>query len=204
MEIICYHLDPKTKLNFPILPARNSSIDSILINEQHLSILSSWIDDQEDDYVRVPYIFKLLFRATRDGFDAKKFHEICDYKGATLAVISLKNSTDLIGGYNPLGWRPSHTWWKTSKSFLFSLTKDTSKCITGNISRVDPGESDRAILYNRKFGPSFGGAPNLALTNNQVYCYNSNAYPGSESFISVGLTEMANYEVFQIIEIKNH
>ncbi|CAG8645887.1 13831_t:CDS:2 [Funneliformis caledonium] len=90
------------------------------------------------------------------------------------------------------------------QDYLLKDPLHTSKCITGNISRVDPGESDRAILYNRKFGPSFGGAPNLALTNNQVYCYNSNAYPGSESFISVGLTEMANYEVFQIIEIKNH
>ncbi|CAI2170864.1 13631_t:CDS:2, partial [Funneliformis geosporum] len=50
MEIICYHLDPKTKLNFPILPSRNSSIDSTLINQQHLSILSSWIDDQDDNY----------------------------------------------------------------------------------------------------------------------------------------------------------
>ncbi|RIA94060.1 hypothetical protein C1645_803731 [Glomus cerebriforme] len=210
MEIKRYHLDSKPKLSLPNLPARKEPLDSILINQKHLSVISSWIDRKDIDYLRIPYAFKLLFRATRDGFNTEKFHELCDYKGAVFVVISLPNSTNLIGGYNPLDWKPKfnksksyeNNWWKTSESFLFSLTKNTSKGIIRSISRVNPLKSDKAILYNEQFGPGFGSGPDLALSNNQLYCKSHHTYPDSRLFISEGLTKMEDYEVFQIIRKK--
>jgi hypothetical protein len=210
-EIICYHSNSKPKLSLPDLPSRKEPLDSILINQKHLSIISSWIDGKngEDiDYIRIPYTFKLLFRATRDGFNNEKFHELCDNKGAIFVVISLPKSSNLIGGYNPLDWKPEfgkkfgNNWWKTSKSFLFSFTKNTSTGVISRISRVNSLKSDKAILYNEQFGPGFGGGPDLVLSNNQLYCKCHSTYPDSQSFISTGLTKMENYEVFQIIRKK--
>jgi hypothetical protein len=44
--------------------------------------------------------FKLLYRASRDGRDPEKFHELCDEKGPTLVLIKAKFQ-GLIGGYCP-------------------------------------------------------------------------------------------------------
>ena len=123
-------------------------------------------------------------------------------------VITFPNSTNLIGGYNPLDWKPKinkryeNNWWKTSESFLFSLTKNISKGVISRISRVSSLKSDKAILYNEQFGPSFGSGPDLALSNNQVYRKHHSTYPDSESFVSAGLVKMEDYEVFQIIKKK--
>jgi len=42
-----------------------------------------------------------LYRASRDGFEASKFHEKCDNKGATLTII--RNTIGRIfGGFTTL------------------------------------------------------------------------------------------------------
>ena len=45
----------------------------------------------------------LLYRGSRDGFEAKTFHEKCDNKGETLTIIE---STDnyIFGGYTEINW----------------------------------------------------------------------------------------------------
>ena len=45
----------------------------------------------------------LIYRGSRDGFQAKTFHEKCDYKGETLTIIE---STDgyIFGGYTEINW----------------------------------------------------------------------------------------------------
>ena len=50
----------------------------------------------------------LLYRGSRDGFKASKFHEKCDNKGETLTII--KSDGDFIfGGYTEINWE-STTW----------------------------------------------------------------------------------------------
>jgi len=55
--------------------------------------------------------FKLLFQASKDGFDGNRFHAVCDGKGATITVI--KTNTNIFGGYNSESWNqslPTPTW----------------------------------------------------------------------------------------------
>src|ERR1043165_2782078 len=46
----------------------------------------------------IPYEFRLLYRSSRDGVDAKSFHRNCENKGATIFVAKIRGSTQLIGG----------------------------------------------------------------------------------------------------------
>jgi len=51
---------------------------------------------------------RLLYRGSRDGFEARDFHNKCDNKGETLTII--KSDEDFIfGGYTEINWE-SITW----------------------------------------------------------------------------------------------
>jgi len=56
----------------------------------------------------------------RSGRSLRK--DTCDVKGSTVVVIKPAQSNDLIGGYNPIGWRDDGGYQSTMDSFLFKLT----------------------------------------------------------------------------------
>ena len=79
----------------------------VLIESKHIPLFASWIDKKESSHYKsrkLPYDFKLLYRANRDGFNNQSFHRNCDNKGATIFVAKIQGSTQLIGGYNSLDW----------------------------------------------------------------------------------------------------
>ncbi|RGB23351.1 hypothetical protein C1646_728702 [Rhizophagus diaphanus] len=49
------------------------------------------------------YEFKLILRGSRDEFSpSSKFHEICDNQFHTITIIKVKDSNEILGGYNPI------------------------------------------------------------------------------------------------------
>ena len=65
---------------------------------------------------------KLLFRASENYYSARKFHEKCDDKGATITIIQ-SNWGNIFGGY------VSNSWGKTTRdenAFLFIIKSDES------------------------------------------------------------------------------
>ena len=46
----------------------------------------------------------LLYKGTRDGFDAVDFHKHCDKKGPTLILVKLVNDV-ICGGYSSISWK---------------------------------------------------------------------------------------------------
>lgn len=57
--------------------------------------------------------WELLYRATRDGFSAAKFHELCDDKGKTVSMARIKYDGSpavvMLGGYCTRSWGSSAT-----------------------------------------------------------------------------------------------
>ena len=47
--------------------------------------------------------FKLLYRASRDGFEAASFHAKCDHQSRTLTIIKT-NKGFIFGGYTAIAW----------------------------------------------------------------------------------------------------
>ncbi|GBC08561.1 hypothetical protein RclHR1_08210006 [Rhizophagus clarus] len=102
-NILVFHMAPEEKLNIDIQPPRKPKrvYDSVIINKKHFAIISSWIEKQNYSYYNekeIPYIFNLLYRASRDGDTVADFHNKCDNKGATVVVIKISNSEQIVGG----------------------------------------------------------------------------------------------------------
>src|SRR6266480_2164119 len=106
----------------------------------------------------MPYQLKLLLRGTKDGFDAAKFHQLCDGKGATISFARIKDSKQIIGGYNPLHWYQTNIYASSNDSFIFNIT-DSDDLKSAKIGRCN--SSSNAIYYSASYGPTFGSGHDL-------------------------------------------
>ncbi|GBC07282.1 hypothetical protein RclHR1_07360005 [Rhizophagus clarus] len=196
-NILMFRMAPDEKLNLEIQPPRKSTnnIDSVIINQKHITIFANWID-------RKPCKFKPLYRASRDGNTAAAFHKKCDNKGVTIVIVKIKNSEQIVGGYNPLSWDSSDQNKFTYDSFIFSFT-DRNNLHNANVgySYGDALHSIGAIGCRSSHGPMFGvGADNqkdLCFWNETWYSDINRFYP------NVGIPrsfKADDYEVFQVIK----
>jgi hypothetical protein len=186
----------------------SKSIDSKIISDQHVELISKWIDKFDDLNVSCAdtlasvasnpnslYEFKLLFRGPRDGLTSDEFYEICENQSSTVTIIKVKNSNEILGGYNPISWHYKPTYGISSESFIFSF-KNKDDYI---LSRVK--ELKFAIVNSTLYGPSFGNG-DLILRGNNFY---NNSYCRKHSYEkTIRETEetfsVEEYEVFQIIK----
>jgi hypothetical protein len=103
--------------------------------------------------------FPLLWRATRDGFQAAKFHSLCDGKANTLTVI---NSTTgyIFGGYASLAWSSTTSYKNDPTAFMFTLTNpsDTPLKIQQKSST-----SLYSVYSSSTLGPCFGQGGDLRV-----------------------------------------
>lgn len=68
----------------------------ILTSEEHQNILKGWLPSD------VQGQWRLLFRASRDGFTADAFHSKCDNKGPTVTIV--KSGKNIFGGFTEQPW----------------------------------------------------------------------------------------------------
>ena len=66
----------------------------ILTNEEHRRVLKTWLPIKSE--------WRLLFRASRDGFAALAFHFKCNNKGPTITVV--KSGGNIFGGFTENAW----------------------------------------------------------------------------------------------------
>jgi len=75
--------------------------DSVILSSDQREPLVNWLNEcqaitnDSDKY-------KLLYRASRDGWAAANFHSCCDNKGPTVTVI--KSGNYIFGGYTDQSW----------------------------------------------------------------------------------------------------
>ncbi|CAI2187879.1 20173_t:CDS:1 [Funneliformis geosporum] len=209
-DIIGYYIDPDASPSSLVLPQRHKfSLDSVLIDNNHFLVIASWIDKKDKSFYNsgnIPYSLKLLYRASRDGFGAEKFHELCDNKGSTIMISKLKENDKLIGGYNPLDWKPydddfssDGKWEFTSDSFLFSFTSKND-INSGYIARVANNieKQQTAVYYRSDVGPAFGYRGDLVIQNDNIFgTFSGHTYPEVKIIISMSKA-IVDYEVFQV------
>ena len=71
----------------------------ILTNEEHRSVLNGWLSLQEGKW-------KLLFRGSRDGFQAETLHSKCDNKGPTVTIV--KSGNNIFEGFTEISWNSKY------------------------------------------------------------------------------------------------
>ncbi|GBC09562.1 hypothetical protein RclHR1_08990006 [Rhizophagus clarus] len=190
---------PTPKISSRCPKNRVDQIDSVLINQNHLVIFANRIYEgkKKNEYTTetIPYQFNLLYRASRDGNTPIAFHHRCNNKGATIVIVKINGTEQIVGGYNPLDWDSSSSYKNTTNSFIFSFGDRK------NIGSVKAGYSNgtNSIGCYPEYGPVFGGgfytqnATNWSITDYSNYSM-SYSYIG----IPTGSVTVDDYEVFQV------
>lgn len=104
------------------------------------------------------YDVNLIYKASRDGFNSKRFHYFCDRKGPTLVVI--KSSKGMVfGGYTSKSWKSKAKgeFQEDDKAFIFSLTKKTKH-------ELHERFIDKATYMNENNGPVFGAGFDIFIS----------------------------------------
>ena len=84
------------ELKPPVRPALPFEESDIFTSEEHQQSLKGWLPtDLEGEW-------RLLFRASRDGFASETFHWKCDNKGPTVTVV--KSGGYIFGGFTEKSW----------------------------------------------------------------------------------------------------
>jgi len=193
-------------------------LESKIINAKDAALIASWIDKKAGEsyhFNDLPYDFKLIYRASREGFNVNNFHDYCDNKGPTVVIIKIRNSGEIIGGYNQLDWRSvksirnetsfllSHNRdfyndheCEASNSFIFSLT---NRAIP-TLSRVS--SKKEAIIWCRNKGPCFGLQDLWIQSGSSIHNVIGKSEQRSyeKKIIDKVTFEIEEYEVFQIID----
>ena len=118
--------------------------------------------------------FVLLYRGSRDGFQAANFHSKCDGFEKTLAIVK-SNLGNVFGGYTDLDWRGNNQYYfNDPNAFIFSLVNKQNKPM---ISRPI---NTNVIVKNPANLIHFGAGADLFIANN---CNSSNS-----NYIKAGST----------------
>ena len=123
---------------------------------------------------------QLLYKATRDGFDANAFHNRCNNQGATITIIRSNNGY-LFGGYASVPWTSSGSYMADDKAFLFTLINPHNIPPTKYI--LKPANIASAVYHHSSYGPTFGSGHDLNI------CANSNSTNSSYTNFSHGYTD---------------
>jgi hypothetical protein len=210
-----YQIQPVLQMTKEI---KENQAKSQIITNQQAELIVKWIDEidavknsthtyslvSKFIFTRKPnYNLKLLFRGSRDGFMPKEFHNICDNQPSTITVIKVKNSNEILGGYNPIEWKSNFGFGNTKGSFIFSFA-NRENINDHIISRVK--DEKKAINFGSRYGPSFGygdlilhgghGKYDDFYINNSNYCKVS-SYEKPIRKID-GTFSIEDYEIFQV------
>ncbi|RGB24647.1 hypothetical protein C1646_772782 [Rhizophagus diaphanus] len=200
-NLLEFHIVPNAEIKTNVAPSRKPNfkfkIDSTLIESNHIPLFASWIDRKDSSYKKndIPYELKLLYRSSRDGFNAASFHRNCDNKGATIWIAKIQGTTQLIGGYNPLDWGGNCVWKNTTDSFMFNIT-DGKNISSAKLSYVNNNNASYAIYCDNDQGPHMGNFYCIG-TNSWVFYDNGDV---NLTYPKIGIPErfkVENYEVFQ-------
>lgn len=112
------------------------------LKDRDILQLSSWL--------RRDCHFKLLYKISRDGGSAEKFHELCDNKGPTVTIF-YNTDNNVYGGYLSLSWQSSGDWITDTSSFLFQLYSN-SKWKPNVFQLKEPGSN---AYFDKNTGPKF-------------------------------------------------
>ena len=146
--------------------------------------------------------FRLLYKASTDGFSSKSFHNKCDgYKSTITIILSTKGY--IFGGYTDEDWS-GHNIYKTDKNaFIFSLVNKEKNPI-----KIKCNDPQYAICCDSSYGPIFGGFDLAIFSNSNVnkssYSYLCDVY--KHPFYTYGSTKakslLAGTSNFRTVEIE--
>src|SRR6266511_1744536 len=159
-----------------------------LLNSRMKYLISGWINLKKYFYKEdeLPYEFQLIFQGTKDGYARTTFEQKCYNIEQTIVMMKIKETGELVGGYNPVCWNKKERssndsyWIETDKSFIFKI--DENQLDNSILSRVKKpkyaiehyGQNFNVTHNCKNFHEIIMSFSILALdisVNNEPYCY---------------------------------
>ncbi len=140
-----------TKLNKYSFSAKNWLSGSLILNAAEIISLVQMTESSNGI---------LLYRATRDGFEASAFHAKCDGKANTVTIIKT-NGDYVFGGYTTAIWVDPINWnyEYDSSAFIFSLRRNS----VSNNYKFMVTQPRWAIIGPSTYGPIFGTGHDISI-----------------------------------------
>lgn len=151
--------------------------------------------------------WKILYRASENGFSTKTFHQKCDNKPKTLTIIRSANG-NIFGGYTDAMWDETNQFKTDPNAFLFSLKNKDNRPIK---LKIGAGREQYAIRSCSNYGPSFGNGDGRGFDLYIAEYSNSNSqsiafmgdyshpnYPPKSNEASIFLAGAYNFKVSDI------
>jgi hypothetical protein len=133
----------------------NGFYSSKIMNEHEVTKLVEFVETFQS---------KLIYRATRDGFQAEKFHLKCDDINNTVTIV-MNDLGYVFGGYASVNWNSRFYKVEDSNAFIFSLRRyhrlDSQKFMIKS--------PKYAINASQIYGPSFGEDIVICDKSNENY-----------------------------------
>jgi hypothetical protein len=184
---------------------------NLAFSEETLQKINQNIKDKISmpSYIKIANIFmfnkikssRLLYKASTNGWSAQNFHKICDNRGPTITIATLKDGR-FIGAFSPISWGTvNNQYINNPDAFLFD---DKAKYTTNN-SLFGPNQI--AIYQSESIGPTFGGGHDFVTLNkfspkmlgNNVFTFiNNNTGPLGVSIRTYNYYELSDLEVYSI------
>ena len=141
---------------------------------------------------------KLLYKAMRDGDQAKDFHSRCDVKENTLIFIKSTNEKK-CGGFSTVAWARNDEFINNKNGFLFSL--DNKKCYFYKNNGDIYGYSNNGQIFwfgNRSICSNDIGVDSGFLSKKNINtCGASDIYDGNKYALS-------GEEKFQTVDLETY
>ena len=150
---------------------------SLILNEDESASIFQMIQHTD---------LNLIYRASRDGFSASKFHLKCDGKSNTVTIIK-NNLNYVFGGFTSAKWSSSCNYSPDSNAFIFSLRRNGISCS----HKFMVTYVHRAIYNDPNYGPSFGF--DIRLIDNSNVNRGSCTNFGNSYELPADLKDDANY-----------
>ena len=178
----------------------NLWIDSKILTSKERDMLLSMVENHEITKKFTGCEWKLIFRASRDGYFTNQFHDKCDGKENTVCFVETEHG-HVAGGYIELAWSDGKGtgYRKQCKNVYMFVIRPTQEIFEQIISA-------RPSAVAHYWGDAFNfGYNDLYLKNGQYgYCAVAGHFDFKSTEQITGSSKRAfqykDYEVFQLME----
>jgi len=113
---------------------------------------------------------ELIYRGSRDGGTGQTFHNKCYNQGPTICIFKNEKG-NIFGGYASISWSSDEKYHSAPDSFIFTLTN-----IYGlNPTKFPNSQITHSVYHGGKYGPRFGGGPDILISSDFLNTANSYA-----------------------------